>query len=194
MFAKFKRWLTGRTNPLIIDFVPQMITLNRQTLTVRRAISHDIVRMVEIERTIFGTPPWSAAAFELELSRHRDRLYLVIVAHDERPIAYAGCSFNWYHHESHITNIAVDPVIQDQGLGTILITTLQHYSYQQGMQWMSLEVRASNLAARQLYERLGFRQSKIKHGYYLDDREDAVEMKVKLTNKGVDKESWQNEP
>lgn len=184
MFAKFKHWLSYRTVPTEITFQSQMVTVHQQRLKIRRATSKDVSRMVAIERVIFGTPPWSAASFDLELSRQRDRLYLVVINDCAELVGYAGCSFNWYRRVSHITNIAVDPASQNQGIGTILITTLQQVSRNDGIDEMSLEVRASNLRARELYERMGFRQSKIKRGYYLDDREDAVEMKVNLKNKG----------
>ncbi|STY37928.1 ribosomal-protein-alanine N-acetyltransferase [Leuconostoc mesenteroides] len=41
---------------------------------------------------------------------------------------------------------------------------------------MTLEARVSNLGALALYERLGYKQTGIKKGYYLDNREDAVSM------------------
>ena len=49
---------------------------------------------------------------------------------------------------------------------------------------MTLEVRIHNLRARKLYERLGFHQTNIKSHYYIDNREDAVEMEVKLQSRG----------
>jgi len=41
---------------------------------------------------------------------------------------------------------------------------------------MTLEVRASNLAAQNLYSKYGFTQVGIRRGYYLDNREDGVLM------------------
>ena len=40
----------------------------------------------------------------------------------------------------------------------------------------TLEVRASNDAALQLYETMGFRRQGVRRGYYTDNREDAVIM------------------
>lgn len=181
MFVKFKRWLRGHSSPSSLHFSPQSLVIGNQRFVMRTAIAKDVSKMVQIEQDIFGTPPWGAAAFELELSRQRDRLYLVVLNERDQLVGYAGCSFNWFHSESHITNIAIEPAFQNLGIGTALIRTLQEYSRAQGILSMSLEVRASNLSARQLYERLGFRQHQLKRGYYLDDREDAVEMKLKLT-------------
>ena len=41
---------------------------------------------------------------------------------------------------------------------------------------ITLEVRASNIAARKLYKKLGFKDVGIRKGYYADTGEDAVIM------------------
>jgi ribosomal-protein-alanine N-acetyltransferase len=41
--------------------------------------------------------------------------------------------------------------------------------------------------ARKLYEHLGFRERQIKHRYYLDNHEDAVDMEADLLKKGESK-------
>ena len=41
---------------------------------------------------------------------------------------------------------------------------------------MTLEVRVSNIRARKLYERLGFKSAGLRKGYYVDNHEDAIIM------------------
>ncbi len=184
MFGKFKRWFNGETNHQL-KFDSQLIQIHGHQYLLRRATNQDVPAMVEIERQNFGTPPWSANAFELELSRFRDRLYLVMT-YDSQVVGYIGASFNWYHRESHITNIAVLPSYHSQGVGEHLIRALFQASTRVGMTAMSLEVRVSNTRAQQLYQRLGFHQSKLKRRYYIDDHEDAWEMKVDLRSEEED--------
>ena len=185
MFGKFKRWLQGETSHQL-TFHSQLVKIRGRQYLLRQVNSGDVPAMVEIERQNFGTPPWSANAFELEISRERDRLYLVMT-YDSQVIGYVGCSFNWYHRESHITNIAVLPAYQSQGVGEQLIRALLRVSRQTGMTTISLEVRASNARAQHLYQRLGFRQLQLKHRYYLDDHEDAWEMNAKIQSKEEEK-------
>lgn len=45
---------------------------------------------------------------------------------------------------------------------------------------LSLEVRVSNIVARSLYRKLGFREGGIRKGYYTDNYEDAIVMWVNL--------------
>jgi len=43
-------------------------------------------------------------------------------------------------------------------------------------EWLTLEVRASNLAAQKLYEKYGFRRAGVRRRYYSDNNEDALIM------------------
>jgi ribosomal-protein-alanine N-acetyltransferase len=49
-----------------------------------------------------------------------------------------------------------------------------------GARLVALELRRTNLAARSLYERLGFAVIGERKGYYSDTGEDAVEMRLDL--------------
>ena len=45
---------------------------------------------------------------------------------------------------------------------------------------MTLEVRASNITAQNLYRKLGFQDGGIRKNYYTDDHEDALVMWVEF--------------
>ena len=51
---------------------------------------------------------------------------------------------------------------------------------------MTLEVRASNYVAQNLYEKVGFRSVGVRRGYYTDNREDAVIMWADLPKRRKD--------
>jgi [ribosomal protein S18]-alanine N-acetyltransferase len=85
--------------------------------------------------------------------------------------------------EMHLLNITVAPAHQRQGWARLLLDALVLWSRGQGAQWLWLEVRASNAAARRLYERYGFRQVGVRKGYYPAgqfQREDAIVMNLGL--------------
>ncbi len=85
--------------------------------------------------------------------------------------------------ETHLLNITTVPLHRRQGCARLLLEALQVWSLCQGAECLWLEVRASNLGARALYERQGFRQVGLRRGYYPMDgaqREDAVIMSLPL--------------
>jgi ribosomal-protein-alanine N-acetyltransferase len=78
--------------------------------------------------------------------------------------------------EAHITNIAVRQRYQRQGIGELLLIATIDLAREMKASIMTLEVRASNLAAQNLYSKYGFRQVGTRRGYYLDNREDGIIM------------------
>lgn len=85
--------------------------------------------------------------------------------------------------EVHLLNITVAPAHQRQGWGRFMLDALALWSRGQQAQWLWLEVRQSNEAARRLYERYGFSQVGVRKAYYPAGhlhREDAVVMSLSL--------------
>lgn len=78
--------------------------------------------------------------------------------------------------EAHITNIAVRQQYQGRGLGELLLIATIDLARELKASVMTLEVRASNLIAQNLYSKYGFTHAGVRRGYYLDDHEDAVIM------------------
>ena len=80
--------------------------------------------------------------------------------------------------EAHITNIAVRELYHRQGIGELLLISMIDLAIELNARFLTLEVRASNTAAQNLYYKCGFTQVGLRHGYYSDNREDAVLMSV----------------
>lgn len=78
--------------------------------------------------------------------------------------------------EAHVTTVAVTEAQRGQGFGKQLMVELLQRSKKAGMVCSTLEVRAGNEVAIKLYERLGYRESARRKGYYPDNREDAIVM------------------
>ncbi len=78
--------------------------------------------------------------------------------------------------DAHITTIAVDPQQRGQGLGALLLNALIDYAYELSANQITLEVRASNLVAQQLYRKYGFETAGKRPRYYTDNGEDALIM------------------
>ena len=85
----------------------------------------------------------------------------------------------WYEFvldEGYVGNLAVAPERRRQGVGAALAEAMIADAARRGLAFLTLEVRQSNLPARRLYERAGFRAVGERKNYYERPREDAVLM------------------
>jgi len=89
-------------------------------------------------------------------------------------VGFAG--FWMMADEAHITNVAVRKNHRRQGIGEFLLISVIDLALELKARIFTLEVRASNLAAQDLYHKYGFRQVGIRQGYYTDDKENALVM------------------
>ena len=78
--------------------------------------------------------------------------------------------------EAHIITFAVHPIWRRQRIGERLLLALLDLAEDAGANEATLEVRLSNLAARRLYEKFGFRPVGLRPRYYSDNGEDALIM------------------
>nr|WP_229758000.1 ribosomal protein S18-alanine N-acetyltransferase [Paenibacillus marchantiophytorum] len=140
----------------------------------------DIPYICEIEEEAFTTP-WTKGAFENELTNNQFAHYMIMDIEGE----VAGYGGMWLiMEEAHVTNIAVRNTYRGRKLGERLIRELMKTAAFLGAIRMTLEVRASNDVAQNLYEKVGFRSVGVRKGYYTDNREDAVIMWVDLPRRG----------
>ena len=128
--------------------------------------------VIEIEILSFPTP-WSRTAFFHEISSNDFAVYLVALV-DGKVAGYAGM---WIIlDEAHVTTLGVHPSLRRQKIGVGLLRELISESRRRECMKMTLEVRPSNLSARDLYAKAGFISHGIRPGYYSDTKEDAVIM------------------
>ena len=141
-------------------------------MTIRQARAEDADAIHEIETLCFPDP-WSRESVRQELTSNPDAFYVVAQIGDE-VVGYAGLW--WILDEGHITNVAVRPGYRNRRIGSQIIETLLDHTGREGIRHYTLEVRASNISARALYEKYGFRVEGIRKGYYRVGHEDALIM------------------
>jgi ribosomal-protein-alanine N-acetyltransferase len=89
-------------------------------------------------------------------------------------VGYAGI---WVMtDEAHVTTIASHPRMRGRGVGEFLLVALIHRGTEVGARWMTLEVRASNAVAQNLYRKYTFKEMGVRRRYYSDNGEDALVM------------------
>ena len=132
----------------------------------------DLAAVHDIERASFEAP-WPPEAYRNDLETNRLAQYLVARVGDDIA-AYGGM---WLMvDEGHIITFAVHPAWRRQRIGERLLIAFLDLARERGAHEATLEVRLSNLPARRLYEKYGFRPVGLRPRYYSDNGEDALIM------------------
>ncbi len=145
---------------------------NKDEIVFTRADEEHVAQMYEIELKVFPTP-WSYDSLYQDVCGHEIAYYIVGLSNG-KVISYAG--FWFVLDEAHITNVAVRPEYRRKGIGKKMMELLLEEAKSRGVVSISLEVRVSNKAARELYKGLGFTVAGLRKKYYADNNEDALLM------------------
>lgn len=137
-----------------------------------------IGRLVEIEKYSFSAP-WTYADYLTEVARPIS--HIVAVVDGDELLGYGG--FWQVLDEAEVNNVAVAEECREQGIGRLLMEGLLDLAALLGCVRVNLEVRAGNVAAIKLYDRLGFEQVGLRAGYYTDPVEDAVLMSCDISSR-----------
>lgn len=138
---------------------------------IRPMQADDIDQIFAIEGACFAAP-WSIGTWtEVLVDPYT---YNFVLEEDGTVLGYG---LLWVLlDESHVINIAVDPSRQGEGFGRQLMEHLIAIAASLGIMAMTLEVRESNIAARALYESLGFEVAGRRPNYYQAEHEDGLIM------------------
>lgn len=153
------------------------------SLHFRICEERDIPGIMEMDREAFFDP-WSRNTWEREV-QNPSALWLAV----EFPptvtepgvaaagVGVAGCAGVWLvAGEAQVMRVMVRRELRNRGIGRKLTGELVRRAWALGCDAVTLEVRESNLAAREVYRRCGFTESGIRPHYYADTQEGAVIM------------------
>jgi len=143
---------------------------------IRNATVEDLQEIVRIEQAS-QSHGWTPQQLAEELERSNGHMLVAIA--DKSVIGFV---VGWsVAQETHILDVAVCPSRRRTGIGRALVNALLRAC---GNPVALLEVRASNGAARRLYESLGFQIVGKRENYYKDG-EGALLMTLDSTNPEV---------
>lgn len=141
------------------------------TVRIEPMTRKDLTEVIEIERASFRDP-WHPIAFERELENEFSR---ALTARDAegRVVGYA---IYWVAGpEYHLLNIAVREDCRRRGIGRLLMNRIIAEALRDKVEFIALEVRPTNVAARAMYRKYGFITVGTRPRYY-HDGEDAEVM------------------
>jgi ribosomal-protein-alanine N-acetyltransferase len=134
----------------------------------------DIPSILEIENVSFQTP-WRFSTFSGEIvNKGISFPYVIVHRMVERIIGYI---IYWkIQEEVQISNFAIHPDFRGKGIGEAVMRRIIKAIQRDGGVYVFLEVRPSNLSARSLYKKLGFKVLGTRKDYYQNPMEDALIM------------------
>ena len=149
--------------------------------TIVPATLRSISEILKIEEACFSAP-WTRKMLEAELSGNPFAHFLVARQEggsDAASESIVGYLCYWIvFEEVRLMNLAVIESMRYRGIAKSLVATALQTGMSQSAHRAVLEVRASNRAAQQLYEGLGFSRTAIRPKYYANPEEDAVLMEL----------------
>jgi ribosomal-protein-alanine N-acetyltransferase len=161
----------------------------------------DISQVWQIEKQAFPTP-WQPKTYAYEITES-DHSHMVVLVNEganpeddsltarlrraiglrsstDRLLAYGGL---WHlYDEAHISTIASHPDYRGQHYGEAALMAMLARAITLRASYVALEVRVTNLGAQALYRKHGFEVLGVKPRYYLDNLEDAFDMRLPLTD------------
>ena len=157
----------------------------------------DLDAIMALESVCFKDP-WTRRMYLADLTQNELATYLAVrlpiadfglripasahsslVTRHSSLLAYGG--FWLMADEAHIATIASHPELRGCGLGLYLMLALLDVAQTAGARLSTLEVRAGNLPAQRLYEKLGFEIVGQRRHYYRDGEDGLIMTTPPLT-------------
>jgi [ribosomal protein S18]-alanine N-acetyltransferase len=141
-------------------------------VVIRSAALNDVPAILAIEQQARGAAHWTAEQYKKLVGSG-----VVLVAEQAAEEASELCGFvcaNAVAGEWEIENMVVAAEFLRRGIANELLRALIQRAENEAASAILLEVRESNLPARRLYEKNGFREVGRRRVYYRDPVEDAI--------------------
>lgn len=158
-----------------MNFVPYNAQIAKREPVSYRLVPMNmelVEQVAQIEKMNFSHP-WTQEMLEEELN---NMLSSFICALGENGVVLGYAGLTVVAGEGYINNIAVRQEYRKQGVASALLEVFIRFAKAQGLDFLTLELRVSNEAAKRLYMKHGFAQVGRRKDYYDDPTEDAILM------------------
>ncbi len=138
-------------------------------------VADDLDEIMPLERVAFADP-WTRRMYLSDLAENPLATYRVIRSGDgaNLPPILGWGGFWLLIDEAHIATVASHPQYRGCGLGEWLVVALLDKAQERGARVATLEVRASNMPAQKLYDKLGFDIVGMRRKYYRDGEDGLI--------------------
>lgn len=136
-------------------------------MEIKLATLENVLDILKIEQACFSTP-WTEQGIAESIENENTYLYIATI--DDKIAGYMGVQI--FSGEGYVTNVATLPEFRRMGIAKALIEEV----LKNEMEFLTLEVRESNIPAISLYKSLNFVEVGKRPRFYRDPTEEAVLM------------------
>lgn len=155
----------------IISAIDKLISEDFFSEIYVTAIEREHIKPITDLEQICFSEPWSEESI---LTAFKNGTKFFVAQKNGKVLGYVGISC--IIDEGYITNVAVFPEYRKSGVASALMNRVFGLARDEGLSFVSLEVRESNFAAISLYEKFGFKTEGKRKAFYRNPQEDALIM------------------
>jgi [ribosomal protein S18]-alanine N-acetyltransferase len=156
-------WIARYVTEMGFQYIEDIITMRRSghhlpprpetSCLIRSAQHEDLAAIALVDHAAFASP-WQMSIHELQQAKIVSASCTVALLNEEI-IGYQLSTL--YGDGAHLARLAVLPVIQGHGVGSLLLDDVLHRFLRRGIHQMTVNTQASNHRSQRLYTRYGFR-------------------------------------
>ena len=162
-----------------VPLMPWSSCMPEIRVELERMTEGHLSEVLAIEQASFSDP-WSEVMFRQELEDDPGKYPVVLTMNSE----VIGYGLGWIVlDEFHLGNLAISPGNKGRGYGSMILERMIEEVKIKGCRTASLEVRASNVTAINLYHKYNFKEVAVRKKYYQD--EDALVLLARLDGKNA---------
>jgi len=149
-------------------------------MLIRPATPADLPAMPALEQQADTAAHWSERDYDALFAPDAPRRIALLAMEIDETCGFiiARCGVD----DWEIENVVVAAGQRRRGIGSALVREILQAARQAAVPAVLLEVRESNLAARQLYEKTGFTEIGRRPAYYREPPEDALLLRFSTQN------------
>jgi ribosomal-protein-alanine N-acetyltransferase len=152
--------------------------LSLSSVSVRPAVIEDFEQMATLEVQCYSEP-WSLDHFAVEFEKPYSRM--MVLTDDETDTLVVGYIVYWVQVEGvSLLNVTVATKWRGLGFAQKLMRVMVNETVRDEIARIVLEVRKGNTEAIRLYDKLGFKKTHERKGFYKDG-ETAIVMEIKTS-------------
>jgi len=172
-----------RSDAEIFGDRPRRAEAANQAIRVRGMRPEDVDSVIDLAGVTHHAPGWPRQAYEMALDLRQQPRRVALIAEDVQSGALVGFALaSLIPPQAELETIVTAVAHQRRGVARDLFSSLKSELRRLGAGEVFLEVRAGNKAAQGFYRHLGFAVEGCRPGYYADPVEDAVLMRLAISD------------